>query len=177
MIVIVAVKLNIEHKAVGEPNPHPGNMGSVERVAGEHGDGHYFSALLLDLYTSAQAIAPWPPTPHQQAQHALGEYAGVDFCWLGHAPSLFSHDAQPLFPRGIYVSSCKMPTAYGGRDAGAHRANEMKRRASQRRAAHKARRSALTPRIGAVEADKGKTKVRAKHPGKSTAKANKPEKR
>jgi hypothetical protein len=25
MIVIVAVKLNVEYEAVGEPNPHPGS--------------------------------------------------------------------------------------------------------------------------------------------------------
>jgi hypothetical protein len=60
MIVIVAIKLNVEHKAVGEPNPHPGNMGGVERVAGEHGEGHCFSTLLLDLHSPAQALAPLP---------------------------------------------------------------------------------------------------------------------
>jgi hypothetical protein len=36
MIVIVAVKLNVEYEAVGEPNPHPGNMASVACVTGEH---------------------------------------------------------------------------------------------------------------------------------------------
>ena len=49
---------------------------------------------------------------------------------------------------------------------GAHKAKEMKRRASQRRAAHKARLAALTlkaeTRRAAVEAVRGKTKVGSK---------------
>jgi len=55
----------------------------------------------------------------------------------------------------------------------ANKAKEMKRRASQRRATHKARRAALTlraeTRMAAVEAEKG--------PVKSTVKASKPKKR
>ena len=58
-----------------------------------------------------------------------------------------------------------------------NKAKETKRRASQRRATHKARRSALglraETRMAAVEAEKGKTKVRSKGPVKSS----KPEKR
>ena len=64
---------------------------------------------------------------------------------------------------------------------GAHKAKEMKRRASQRRAAHKARLAALTlkaeTRRAAVEATKGKTKVGSKGSVKSTVKAKKPEKK
>ena len=52
----------------------------------------------------------------------------------------------------------------------ANKAKEMKRRASQRRATHKARRAALTLRaetqMAAVEAEKGRVK--------STVKASKP---
>ena len=57
---------------------------------------------------------------------------------------------------------------------GAHKAKEMKRRASQRRASHKARQAALMLRAGTrmavVEAGRGKTKV-------GSAKARKPKKR
>jgi hypothetical protein len=64
---------------------------------------------------------------------------------------------------------------------GAHKAKEMKRRASQRRAAHKARLAALTrkteTRRAAVEAGRGKTKVGSKGPAKSTGRASKREKR
>ncbi len=60
---------------------------------------------------------------------------------------------------------------------GTNKAKETKRRASQRRATHKALRSALgiraETRMAAVEAEKGKTKVRSKRPVKSS----KPEKR
>ena len=53
---------------------------------------------------------------------------------------------------------------------GAHKAREMKRRPSQRRAAHKARLAALTrkaeTRRAAVEAGSGKTKVGSKGPCK-----------
>jgi hypothetical protein len=60
---------------------------------------------------------------------------------------------------------------------GTNKAKETKRRASQRRATHKARQSALAiraeTRMAAVEAGKGKTKVRSKGPIKSS----KPEKR
>jgi hypothetical protein len=63
---------------------------------------------------------------------------------------------------------------------GAHKAKEMKRRASQRRAAHKAR-LALTlkaeTRRAAVKAGRGKTKVGSKGPAKSTGRASKREKR
>ena len=63
---------------------------------------------------------------------------------------------------------------------GAHKAKEMKRRASQRRAAHKARQAALMlraeTRMAAVEATKGKTKVGSKGSVKA-AKASKSEKR
>jgi hypothetical protein len=55
---------------------------------------------------------------------------------------------------------------------GANNAKEMKRRASQRRATHKARRAALRlrakTRMATVEAGKGKTKVGSKAPGKSS---------
>jgi hypothetical protein len=64
---------------------------------------------------------------------------------------------------------------------GAHKAKEMKRRASQRRAAHGARLAALTrkaeTRRAAVEAGRGKTKVGSKGPAKSTGRASKGEKR
>ena len=73
---------------------------------------------------------------------------------------------------------------------GAHKATEMKRRASQRRAAHKARLAALTlkaeTRRAAVEAGRGKTKVGSKGAAKSvgskgaaksTGRASKREKR
>ena len=63
---------------------------------------------------------------------------------------------------------------------GAHKAKEMKRRASQRRAAHKTRLAALTlkaeTRQAAVEAGRGKTKV-GSNPAKSTGRASKREKR
>ena len=71
---------------------------------------------------------------------------------------------------------------------GAHKAKEMKRRASQRRAAHKARLAALTlkaeTRRAAVEAGRAKTKVSSKGAAKvgskgsakSTGKASKHEK-
>jgi hypothetical protein len=64
---------------------------------------------------------------------------------------------------------------------GAHKAKEMKLRASQRRAAHKARLAALTlkaeTRRAAVEAGRGKTKVGSKGPAKSAGRASKREKR
>jgi hypothetical protein len=64
---------------------------------------------------------------------------------------------------------------------GAHKAKEMKRRASQRSAAHKARLAALTlnaeTRQTADEAGKGKTKVGSKDPVKSTNRATKGGKR
>ena len=57
---------------------------------------------------------------------------------------------------------------------GAHRAKEMKRRASQRRASHKARQAAPMlreeTRLAAVEAGRGKMKVRSKGPAKPSAK-------
>ena len=60
---------------------------------------------------------------------------------------------------------------------GAHKAKVMKRRATQRRAAHKARLGALTlkaeTRRPAVEAGSGKKKVGAKGPTKSTSRASK----
>jgi hypothetical protein len=63
---------------------------------------------------------------------------------------------------------------------GAHKAKEMKRRASQRRASHKARQAALMlgaeTRMAAVDAGRGKTKVGSKRPVKSTVKASKPKK-
>jgi hypothetical protein len=64
-----------------------------------------------------------------------------------------------------------------------NKAKEMKRRGSQRRATHTARRAALTLRAerrmaaAATKAEKGKTKVGSKGPVKSTAKASKPKKR
>ena len=64
---------------------------------------------------------------------------------------------------------------------GAHKAKEMKRRASQRKAAHKARLAALTlkaeTRRAALEAGRGKTKVGSKGAAKSTGRASKREKR
>ena len=64
---------------------------------------------------------------------------------------------------------------------GAHKAKEMKRRASQRRAAHQARLAGLTrkaeTRRPAVEAGKGKTKAGSKGSAKSTSRASKREKR
>ena len=63
---------------------------------------------------------------------------------------------------------------------GAHKAKEMKRRASQRRAAHKTRLAALTLKferwIAAIEAGKSKTEVGSKAP-KSRVKASKTAKR
>ena len=64
---------------------------------------------------------------------------------------------------------------------GAHKAKEMKRRASQRRATHRARQAALMlraeTRMAAVEAPKSKAKVGSKGPVKSTVKTRKREKR
>jgi hypothetical protein len=64
---------------------------------------------------------------------------------------------------------------------GTNKAKEMRRRASQRTATHKARRAALMlraeTRMAAVEAGKGKTKVASKGSVKSTVKAKKPGKR
>ena len=69
---------------------------------------------------------------------------------------------------------------------GAHKAKEMKRRASQRRATHKARLAALTLRADtrmaaemrrAAEAEKSKTKLGPKGHVKSTVKASKPKKK
>jgi hypothetical protein len=63
-----------------------------------------------------------------------------------------------------------------------HKAKEMKRRASQRKATHKARLLALTLRsemrmaAATTKAEKGKTKVGSKGPVKSIAKAGKPKK-
>jgi hypothetical protein len=62
---------------------------------------------------------------------------------------------------------------------GAHRAKEMERRASQRRASHKARQAALmlrAPRMAAVETRRGKTKVGSKSAAKPSVKASKPKK-
>jgi hypothetical protein len=63
-----------------------------------------------------------------------------------------------------------------------NKAKEMKRRASQRRATHKARRAALTLRVetrmaAAAKAEGGKTEVRSKGHVKSTVKAIKPKKK
>jgi hypothetical protein len=74
-----------------------------------------------------------------------------------------------------------------------NKAKEMRRRASQRRATHKARRAALTLRAetrraaltlraetrmaAAAKAEKGKTKVGSKGHVKSTVKASKPKKK
>jgi hypothetical protein len=64
---------------------------------------------------------------------------------------------------------------------GTHKANEMKRRASQRRAAQKARLAALTlkaeRRMAATEARKTKKEVGSRDRAKSTVKAGKPDKR
>lgn len=64
---------------------------------------------------------------------------------------------------------------------GAHKTKEMKRRASQRRAAHTARLAALTlkaeTRQAAVEAGTGKPKGGYKGRAKSTGRASKREKR
>jgi hypothetical protein len=64
---------------------------------------------------------------------------------------------------------------------GAHKAKEMKRRASQRRATHKAHQAALMlraeTRMAAVETRKSKMKVASKRPAKSTVNASKPKKR
>jgi hypothetical protein len=64
---------------------------------------------------------------------------------------------------------------------GAHKAKEMKRRASQRRASHKARQAALMlraqTRMAADDAGSGKTKGGSKGREKPTAKTRKPEKR
>jgi hypothetical protein len=64
---------------------------------------------------------------------------------------------------------------------GTNKAKEIKRRASQRRAIHKARRAApklrAETRMAADERGKGKTKVGSKRPVKSTAKAGKAAKR
>jgi prophage tail gpP-like protein len=63
---------------------------------------------------------------------------------------------------------------------GTHKANEMKCRASQRRAAQKARLAALTlkaERRTATEARKTKKEVGSKDRAKSTVKAGKPDKR
>jgi hypothetical protein len=59
---------------------------------------------------------------------------------------------------------------------------EMKRRLSQRRATHRARRTALTLRVekrmaAAAKTEKRKTKVGSKGDVKSTVKASKPKKR
>ena len=62
-----------------------------------------------------------------------------------------------------------------------NKAKEMRRRASQRRATHKARRTELTLRaetpVTAFETGKGKTKVGYKAPAKPTAKTGKPKHR
>jgi hypothetical protein len=64
---------------------------------------------------------------------------------------------------------------------GTNKAKEMRRRASQRTATHKARRAALMlraeTRMAAVEAGKGKKKVASKGSVTSTVKAKKPGKR
>lgn len=64
---------------------------------------------------------------------------------------------------------------------GTNKAKEMKRRASQRRATHKARLAALRvraeTRIAAVEAERGKQKVGSKRSIKAAAKASKSKKR
>ena len=63
-----------------------------------------------------------------------------------------------------------------------NKAKEMRRRASQSRATHEARRAGLTLRAetrmaAAAKAEKGKTKVGSKGHVKSTVKASKPKKR
>jgi len=64
---------------------------------------------------------------------------------------------------------------------GAHKAKEMKRRASQRRAAHKTRLAALKlkaeRRVAAMEARKSEKEVGSKGRAKSAVKARKPDKR
>jgi hypothetical protein len=64
---------------------------------------------------------------------------------------------------------------------GTNKAKEMKRRASQRRATHKARLTALglrtEMRMAPVEAGKGKTKGGSRGSAKATAKAKKSEKK
>jgi hypothetical protein len=64
---------------------------------------------------------------------------------------------------------------------GTNRAKELKRRASQRRATHKARRAALTlkaeTRVPAVKEEKDRKKIGSKGPVKPTAKAGKAAKR
>jgi hypothetical protein len=76
---------------------------------------------------------------------------------------------------GNYGQSMEDPMRSG------NKAKEMKSRASQRRATHKARRAALTlraeGRISATKAERGKTKVASKGHVTSTAKPNKPKKR
>jgi hypothetical protein len=63
---------------------------------------------------------------------------------------------------------------------GTNKAKETKRRASQRRATHKARLAALTPRtetrVLPVEAGRSKTKVGSKRSIKAAAKASKSKK-
>jgi hypothetical protein len=60
---------------------------------------------------------------------------------------------------------------------GTNEAKKMKRRASQRRATHKARRAALThsaeTRMAAVETARPKPKVASKRSSKATSKASK----
>jgi hypothetical protein len=62
-----------------------------------------------------------------------------------------------------------------------NKAKEMRRRASQRRATHEARRAALTlraeTRMAAAAKERGKTKVGSKGHVKSTVKGSKPKKR
>ena len=62
---------------------------------------------------------------------------------------------------------------------GINKAKEMKLRASQRRATHKARRAALTLRAETRMAPVGRGKTKVGSPGsiKATGKASKPEKR
>ena len=63
---------------------------------------------------------------------------------------------------------------------GAHKAKEMKRRASQRRATHRARQAALMLKRntnGSGRSAKSKAKVGSKGPVKSTVKTRKREKR
>ena len=65
---------------------------------------------------------------------------------------------------------------------GRHKAKEMKRRASQRKATHRARLLALMLRsekrvaAATTKAQKGKAKVGSKGPVKTTAKGSKPKK-
>jgi hypothetical protein len=63
-----------------------------------------------------------------------------------------------------------------------NKAKEMRRRTSQRKATHEARRTSLrlraeTRMAAAAKAEKGKTKVESKGHVKSTVKASKPKKR